>query len=232
MKLWGRLLVLALAAVLSTSVLPTSVLAAFATDPAPSVEVHANKTVYVTGQTAVLSFKISNAGQNTHLKVVAVYANGASKVYNDTDVYSDSVPDEQVYMYFDTRIDVYVAGSTTPDATLKLPVQAAVGSAIGSYYTRSGSYAVFPKGYQPAFRSATVPAHAGRCLRHEVWRQYASGWKPILLSSCKAEDSQGSVTWTWVGTHGSGVNFRVRAKFLGDRLNHANAGRFIYFRFK
>lgn len=226
MKLWGRILLVALVSVLSFTVLP-----AFAAG-SPSVRVHTNKTVYVAGQTAVLSFTISNAGQNTHLKVVATYANGVKKTLNDTDVYTDSVPDEQVYMYYDTRIDVYVAGSTQPNATLHLPVQAAIGSAIGGYYQRSGSYALFPKGSEPVFRSATTPPHAGRCIRHEVWRQYASGWKPVLLSGCKLENAQGAVTWRWTGTHGSGVNFRVRAKFLGDRLNHANAGKFIYFRLK
>jgi hypothetical protein len=224
MKLWGRILVVALVSVLSTSVLP-----AFAADP--SVEVHSDRTTYVAGQTAVLSFTIADAGQNTHLKVVATYANGAVKTLNDTNVYTDQVPNEDAYMYFDTRIDAYVAGSTAPNDTLILPVQAAIGSTIGGYYQRSGSYAIFAKGTEPVFRSATKPAHAGRCIKHEVWRQYASGWKPILLSSCKQENTQGSVTWRWLGTHGSGVNFRVRAKFLGDRLNHPNAGKFIYFRF-
>ena len=135
-------------------------------------------------------------------------------------------------MNYDTWIDAYVAWATEPSDTVFMPVQVTRGRAIGGYYQRSGSYALFARGSEPVFRSATTPAHAGRCIRHEVWRQYASGWKPILLSSCKLENAQGGVSWRWVGTHGSGVNFRVRAKFLGDRLNHPNAGKFIYFRFK
>lgn len=227
MKSWGHRLIVALVAVLATSVLPAA-----AEDPPPDVEVHSNKTTYVAGQTAVLSFTISNAGQNTQLKVVVTLADGTSKVYNHTNVYTDDVPDESVYMYYDTRIDVYVAGSTEPNDTLYLPVQAAIGSSVAGYFRRSGSYVVFAKGAEPVFRSRTNPPHAGRCIKHEVWRQYASGWKPILLSSCKLENTQGAVTWRWLGTHGTGVNFRVRAKFLGDRLNHPNAGRFIYFRFQ
>ena len=224
MKLWGRVLVAALLAVLSTSVLP-----AFATTP--SLDARSDKTTYVAGQTANVAVTVSNAGASTHLKVVAKFANGTSRTLDDTDVYSGT-KHYAVYMYVDTKIYAYVAGSAQPNDTLVLPVQAAVGSAIGGYYQRSGSYALFARGTEPVFRSATTPAHEGRCLRHEVWRQYASGWKPILLSACKLENAQGTVTWRWVGAHGSGVNFRVRAKFLGDRLNHPNAGRFIYFRFK
>jgi hypothetical protein len=226
MKLWGRVLVAALVSVLFTSVLPAT-----AADPPPSLDARSDKTTYVAGQTANIAVAVSNSGPSTHLRVVATFANGTTKVLDDTDVYSGTKR-YAVYMYFDTRIDAYVAGATEPDDTLKLPVQAAIGSAIGGYYQRSGAYAVFAKGTEPVFRSATTPAHAGRCIKHEVWRHYASGWKPILLSACKLENTQGAVTWRWVGTHGSGVNFRVRAKFPGDRLNHPNAGKFIYFRFK
>lgn len=226
MKAWGRILIVVLAAVLGTAAMP-----AFAVDPAPAVELHADRTVYKAGQTAAVTATVTDAGPQTHLKVVVTFANGASRTLDDTDVYSGT-KNYSIYAYYDMRVDAYVAGATEPSSSLTLPVQVAIGSAVGGYYQRSGSYAVFAKGTEPVFRSATTPAHAGRCIRHEVWRQYASGWKPILLSSCKLENSQGVVSWRWVGTHGSGVNFRVRAKFLGDRLNHANAGKFLYFRFK
>jgi hypothetical protein len=227
MKRWGHALIVVLAVVLGTAAMPAA-----AEEPPPSVQILTNKSVYVAGQTATLNFAISNAGEQTHLKVVAVYANHTSKVLNDTDVYTDDVPSEQAYMYYDTRIDVYLGGATEPTASRKLPVRAAIGSAISGYFTRSGSWAVFAKGTEPVFRSATTPARYMRCIKHEVWRHYSSGWKVILLTPCKWESSTGQVTWRWTGTHPSGVYFRVRAKFPGDGLNHPNSGKFIYFRFR
>jgi len=224
MRTWGLKLIAALAVVMAASVLP-----AFATTA--SVTIHANKSSYVAGQTATLSFTIANAGQHTNLRVVATYANGTVKTLNDTDVYTDQVPNENLYMYYNVRIDAYVGGATEPSGTLSIPVKAAVAIAIGGYYQRDGYYAVFAPGTQPVFQSATTPARTGRCIRHEVWRRSSSGWKTVGLSACKYENSQGAVTWRWAGTHPSGVHFRVRAKFLGDHLNHANASKYIYFRF-
>jgi hypothetical protein len=225
MKLWGRLLVAVLVPVVALSVVP-----AWAADP-PSVSAHADRSYYVAGQTADVTVTVSNAGASTHLKVVARFANHTSKVLDDTDVYSGT-KHYAVFAYIDTKVDVYVAGSTTPDQTLVLPVRADVGSAIAGYYQRSGSYAVFGKDAHPAFRSATTPARKYRCLKHEVWRKAGSTWKVQGLSACKYENSSGVVTWQWLGSHSSGVHYRVRARFFGDSLNHANNGAFIYFTFK
>ncbi|RNL78350.1 hypothetical protein [Nocardioides marmorisolisilvae] len=226
MKLWGRLLVVALVSVLSTSVLP-----AFAEDPPPSVAAHTNKSIYVAGQTADVSVTVSNAGASTHLKVVARFANHTSKVLDDTSVYSGT-KHYAVYMYIDTKIDVYVADATSPSQTLSLPVRAQLQSAIAGYYQQSGSYAVFATTAHPTFRSDTTPARKYRCIKHEVWRKESTTWKVVGLSACKYENSNGVVTWQWTGKHSSGVHYRVRARFFGDSLNHANSGKFIYFTFK
>lgn len=229
MKLFKRGLVVALVSVLATAFVPAS-----AEDSPPHIDVQANKTVYVAGQTAEITVVVSGAGSGKYLRLTVTRADGSTAqastgAYDDTFHYNFA-------MYIDSSLktELIDADQTTVLQTDQkvFPVQAKVSSVVGGYFQRSGSYVIFAKGAEPVFRSATIPAHAGRCIKHEVWRQYASGWKPILLSSCKLENSQGWVTWRWLGTHGSGVNFRVRAKFLGDRLNHPNAGRFIYFRFK
>ena len=111
-------------------------------------------------------------------------------------------------------------------------MRAVVGSAVAGYYTRSGSYAVFANSSQPSFRSATTPPRKYRCIKHEVWREYSSGWRVVGLSACKYENTSGVVTWKWVGTHSPGIHYRVRARFLGDGLNHASSGKLIYFKFK
>lgn len=224
MRTRGTKLVVALVAMMAATMLPAS-----AADP--SVQIHANRSVYVAGQSATLSFTISNAGQQTHLKVVLTYANGARQTLNDTDVNTDSVPDETAYMYFDARVDAYIGGATEPSATLALPVRAKVAITISGYYHRSGSWAVFPAGTQPTFVSGTTPSHYGRCLKHEVWKHYSSGWRVILLSACKWENGQGVVSWKWTGNHSAGGYYRVRAKFPGDHLNHPNSSAFIYFKF-
>ena len=182
------------------------------------------------GKRRVLRVAIDKDGGVT-MDDIADATREVSRVLDDTNVYSGT-KHYALYMYIDTTVDVYVADATSPNQTVALPVRAAVGSAVAGYYQKSGSYAVFAKGAQPSFRSGTTPARKYRCLKHEVWRESSSGWKVVSLSACKVENSSGVVTWQWTGTHPSGVHFRVRARFFGDSLNHANSGAFVYFRFK
>jgi hypothetical protein len=237
MKLWGRVLIVALVSILATSVLPAS-----AADAPPSVSAYANKSIYVARQTATITVTVWNVGPSAHLKVVARDATGASKLLDDSNVSSEpgtnhATKHYSLFMYYDTKVDVYVAGAgepikTEPNKTLSLPVRVELGTAIMGYYQQSGSYAVFAKYAHPAFRSASSPARKYRCIKHEVWRNYSSTWKVVGLSACKYENTSGVVTWQWYGNHSSGVHYRVRARFFGDSLNHANNGAFIYFRFK
>ena len=234
MKLWGRLLVVMLAAVLSTSVLP-SALPAFATDSSSaSISLYANRSVYLAGDTAKITVVVYGAGSGKYLRVTLTRANGTSTVVNSY-AYNDTFR-RDFTMYVDSTVKAELIDTdktTVLDTKSKtLPVRAVVGSDIVGYYQQSGSYAVFAKGSSPSFRSATLPPRKYRCLKHEIWRAYSSGWKVVSLSACKVENSQGVVTWQWAGTHPSGVHFRVRARFFGDSLNHANSGTFIYFRFK
>ena len=228
MRTWGPKLAVALVALSAVSVLPAD-----ATDP-PDIAVRANRSVYVAGQTASITVVVSGAGSGKYLRATLKRANGTSTVVN-TGAYDDTFHFEFA-MYFDSTLktELLDADKTTVlDTDNKVfPVKAAVSSAIAGYYTRSGSYAIFPRGSEPSFRSATIPPRKYRCIRHEVWREYSTGWKVVGLSACKYENSQGVVTWKWVGSHPSGVHFRVRARFMGDGLNHANAGKLIYFKFK
>ena len=117
--------------------------------------------------------------------------------------------------------------------TRNVPVRASIGTSPLGYYTRSGGYAVYSKGYSPKYRSATYPAFPGqRCLRHEVQRRYAAGWRTVFTSACRVEGKQGRVDWLWAGKHPSGVKFRLRAKFAGDAVNLANVSTWNYLRFR
>lgn len=229
MKLWGRVLIVALVSFLGISVVP-----AYATDPPPSISVRINRSIYVAGQTAVVTVTVSGAGSGKYLRLTLNRANHTS--YSESSFTYDDVLTFKYSMYIDSSVkaELIDTDKTTVLATRtrNLPVRAAVGSAIAGYYQRSGSYAVFGDSAQPIFRSATTPPRKYRCLKHEVWRKEGSTWKVVGLSSCKYENSQGVVTWKWVGHHSSGVHYRVRARFLGDGLNHANNGAFIYFTFK
>jgi len=229
MKLWGRLLVVALTAVLATSVLPAS-----AEDPPPSITVHADRSTYVAGQTAAITVVVSGAGSGKYLRLTLSRANGTSTVVNSGA--TDDTFHFDFAMYIDSSLKTELIDTdktTVLDSDQKVfPVKAAIGSAISGYYQRSGSYAYFAKGSQPTFRSATTPPRKYRCLQHEVWTKHTSGWRVTLLSPCKRENAQGVVAWQWTGTHTSRVHYRVRARFFGDNLNHANSGAFIYFSFK
>lgn len=232
MKLWGRLLVVALVSVLATSVLP--LFPASATDPAPAISVHANRSVYTAGQTAAITVVVTGAGSGKYLQLTLTRSNGTSSVVN-TGAYDDTFHfDFAMYINSSLKTELIDTDGTTVLASDQkvFPVKAAVESAIAGYYQRSGSYALFAKGSQPTFRSDTTPPRKYRCIRHEVWTKHTSGWRVTLLSPCKRENSQGVVAWQWTGTHTSGVHYRVRARFPGDSLNHANAGAFIYFSFK
>ncbi|MFL6174430.1 MAG: hypothetical protein ACJ716_16185 [Marmoricola sp.] len=228
MKLWGRVLVVALVSILFSSALPT-----FAADP-PKISVRLNRSVFVAGQTAVVTVVVSGAGSGKYLRVTLTRANHTSNSVS-TGAYDDTFRfDFSMYIDSSVRTELIDTDKTTVLASnvRALPVRAAVGSAIAGYYQQSGSYAVFARTAQPIFRSATTPPRKYRCIKHEVWRKEGSTWQVVGLSSCKYENSQGVVTWKWVGHHSSGTHYRVRARFLGDSLNHANNGAFIYFTFK
>ena len=225
MRSRGAFLIAALVALLASSSL-----SAVAADP-PTVTIHADRSIYVAGQTAAVDFRVDNVGSGTTLKIVLTYANGHTQTQSTGAETNGETFRYHYYMYVDTRIDAYMGAATEPSSTLRIPVRAAVGIAIAGYYQRSGSYAVFAHGSSPTFRSATVPPRLYRCIRHEVWRRSSSGWIKIGTSPCKSENSQGYVNWTWAGAHSSSYHYRVRARFLGDSWNHANSSKYIYFRF-
>lgn len=228
MKRSLHLLVLTvLAALLATFMSPAA-----ADTHEPAVTITSDKSSYVAGQTAKLVFHVSNAGSGTTLKVVTKLMSGKT-VERETTV-TDGQQKFSLYMYVNTQIRAYIGGSTTVSAYKGLPVKAAVGTRPrGGYLGFSGSYAIFPKGSSPVFRSTTFPSRPGiRCLHHEVWKFGASGWKPVLRGSCRVQNSKGQVDWKWAGKHGSNVKFRVRAIFPGDKWNQPSSAPFSYFKFK
>lgn len=231
------LVVLTVLAALLSSLMTT----ASAADPAPTVVITtdpADPVTYTAGQTATVNFTVDNVGPGTRLKVVIVGSNGVSKTLHDTDVSGNeqgrSITRMSLAMYINARIYAYVGGSTTPGDTRAFPVKAAVGTRPrGGYLGFIGSYAIFPKGASPVFRSTTLPKRPGvRCLRHEVQKLAAAGWTTVLRGSCRVQNSSGNVDWQWAGKHGSNVKFRVRATFPGDSWNQPSSAPYSYFKFK
>ncbi len=229
--------------------LATALLAAFATvpvaasaDPAPSVTLSSDKTVYVAADTATFVSRVS--AMNLDWVVAAQVPGSATwKVLCyarnvNTDTFKCTLG-----VYYNVTVRAQLIddkGTTDPNddtveatATEQVPVRAEMGTQAFGYHATSGRYSVYPHGSSPKFRSATVPALPGkRCLRHQVQRRYSSGWRTVKTSACLTEQTQGRVDWTWTHSHPSGVNFRVRATFAGDAINRANNSSWLYFKFR
>ncbi len=228
MKRFLHLLVLTvLAALLSTLTSPAT-----AADPTPTVTISADRVTYTAGQTARIVFNVSGSGPGTTLRIVTTFANGSTA--ERTTWVTDGPQKFSLAMYINTRVRAYIDGETTPSAQRGFPVKAAVGTRPrGGFLGYSGSYAVFPRGASPVFRSTTYPERPGvRCLRHEVQKLAAAGWTTILKGSCRVQKSDGNVDWQWAGTHPSNVKFRVRATFAGDSWNQPANAPYSYFTFK
>jgi hypothetical protein len=237
-KLRTRTVVLSLlAATLALPALPAS-----AEDPAPAVTLTPDKTVYVAGQTARLTSKITAHNLDWQVSVQFPGSTDWRQLCASYDV-NDSVRTCTLGLTYNVKVRALLIDdkgtSSTSDDTLEalttrsIGVKASLATSPMGYYTKSGSYAVYSKGYSPKFRSASYPGFPGkRCLRHQVQRRYASGWKTVSTSACKVEGKQGRVDWQWAGRHASGVKFRVRVTFAGDSVNKANVGRAFYFRFR
>ncbi|MFL6160497.1 MAG: hypothetical protein ACJ72D_30775 [Marmoricola sp.] len=215
---------------------------ASATDPAPAVTLTANKSVYLAGQSAQLTSKITAH----NLDWIVDFQYPGSTEWHGLCAslgVNDSVRNCTLGVNYNVKVRaVLIDDKGTQDtsddtleamATRNLAVKATVATSPLNYNLKSGNYVVYPKTYKPTFRSTTYPAFpGGRCLRHQLQRHKASGWKTIVTTKCTLENSKGRVDWKWTGKHASGVKYRVRAVFAGDAANKANSAAFVYFRFR
>lgn len=211
--------------------------------PTPALSMTADRSVYVAGQTANLTNRIT--AQNLDW-VVAVRIAGTSEWKPVCFIQNVQTSTEQCALaglvYNLTAVAQLIdrhGTDDTADDTVEaqvvrtIPVKAKIGTTPLGYYNQSGGYQVYPRGASPKFRTATYPYFPGkRCVRHVVQRHYASGWRTILTSACKLQDSKGRVDWQWAGKHASGVKFRLRATFAGDTVNRANVTSWQYLRFR
>ncbi len=234
-------LLLATALLAAVSSLPVAASA----DPQPSVTLTADKAIYVAGGNAKLTS--TYVAMNLAFEMDVQYP-GSTQWHYLRASYPVNTGDQPitcdlgVYYNVTVRAELIDTHGTPKDpsddtvvatATKTVPVRAAIGTQAFGYHGTSGRYSVYPRGNSPKFRSATVPALPGkRCLRHEVQRRYSSGWRTVKTSACLIEQTQGRVDWTWTHKHPSGVNFRVRATFAGDAINHANNSAWLYFKFR
>lgn len=228
MKRLGAALV-AVACVVFTAV-PAS-----AGDPAPAVTIAKDKAIYVSGQTEHLTVKVTGAGEGKDLVLTARFPNGTQKVVAATGAYDDTFHFSfGVYVNHVVRADVLDGDTVVATASVSVPQYARITTGPrGGYLGYAGSYAVFPKGAKPVFRSRDATGKvAKRCLRHEVQRRYASGWKKVFTSACRAESTNSIVDWKWLGKHPSKVRFRARGVFAGDAWNRAQASSWQYFKLR
>lgn len=244
MKLRPRVLFVVLAGALALTGL-TGPARAGDEPPTPALSMTADKAVYVAGQTAMLTNKIT--AQNLDW-VVAVRIAGTSEwkplcfvqnVRSGTEMCAISLAEVPYNLTAVAQLIDRHGTEDTADDTVEaqvarsIPVKVKIGTTPTGYYTQSGGYQVYPRGASPKYRAMAYPAFPGkRCLRHVVQRHYASGWKTIFTSACRAQDSKGQVAWQWAGKHASGVKFRLRATFAGDQVNRANASTWQYLRFR
>lgn len=231
----------ALALALAASILALPALPAAAADP-PVLTLTMNRSIYVAGQTATFTSHVE--AMNLNWGIEYQYPGSTqwkplcAAVNVNTDTFSCQLPLAYNMQVRASLIDTQ-GTETTADDTLEarvnrsVPVKVKIGTTPLGYYSRSGGYAVFARGASPTYRAATYPAFPGKwCLRHEVQRHYATGWRKIFTSACRVEDSKGRVDWRWAGKHASGVKFRVRATFAGDAINRANVSTWNYLRFR
>lgn len=238
-----RTQVLLLALIAGLFALPT--LPAAAEDPAPitpSVTLTMNKSVYVASQTATFTSHVEAMNLDWAIEIQYPGSTEWKVLCFAINVNVDDFTCQLGLAYnMKVRASLFDRHGTeaTADDTLEarvnrtVPVKVRIGTTPLGYYTKSGAYAVFPRGYSPTYRASTYPAFPGqRCLRHVVQRRYASGWKTIFTSACRVQGKQGRVDWKWAGRHASAVNFRVRATFGGDAVNLANVSTWNYLRFR
>ncbi|MCW2857907.1 MAG: hypothetical protein JWR52_3522 [Marmoricola sp.] len=227
-----RILVLLLAAgALATPAIPAS-----ATDPSPSVTLTSNHTVYIAGQTATFTSKVVASNLDFVMQVQFPGNPAWKNVCASQNVNSDTFTCD-LAMYYNVHMRAQLIDpsddSVKATATEYVPVRASMETNYGTYIVKSGRYAVYRAGTSPSFVTQSQPAFPGkRCLRHQVQRRYASGWRAVKTSVCKVEGSQGQVYWTWGGRHPSRVNFRVRGTFAGDVVNASAHSAWIYFTFR
>lgn len=229
----------ALALVLAALAVPG---AARAADPEPVLTLSANRPVYVAGQTATFTSHVEAMNLNWYLQVrfpgSAEWKTPCFNLNVNTDTFHC-----EIGMYYNLAVRVVLSDAhgtedTADDTVVKMVnlgvgTRASIGTAYYGYFVKSGGYAVFGKGAHPKFATVSQPAFPGqRCLRHQVQRKYASGWRTVKTSACLVEKKQGRVDWTWTGKHPSKVKFRVRGTFAGDTVNRPNQATWLYFKFR
>jgi len=233
-----RTRVILLALVAGLFVLPT----APAVAAEPTLTLTAGKSVYVANQTVVLTSRVTSMNLDWSVDVSVDGGSRWTRICLARTVNNDTLRCTITAGYtFLARARLTDNQGTPKDetddtvaktVTRTVPVKVAIGTQPRGG-VRSGKYQVYGRGASPTIRSTFYPSKSlGRCLKHQVQRHYSSGWKTVRTSSCKGPNSKGQVSWTWSGKHASGVKYRVRAKFAGDRLNRANASAWVGVRFR
>ena len=213
-----------------------------ATAAEPTLTLTASKPVYTANQTVVLTSRVTSMNLDWS---VDLSIDGGTKWGRVC--LARTVNDDTLRCTFTAAYSVLARARLTDNkgtpkdesddtvvktVTRTVPVKVAIGTQPRGG-VRSGKYQYYGRGTSPTIRSTFYPSKSlGRCLKHQVQRHYSSGWKTVRTSSCKAPNAKGQVSWTWTGKHASGVKFRVRAKFAGDRLNKAASSAWVGVRFR
>jgi hypothetical protein len=211
--------------------------AAHALGSDPTVVLTKDRASYVAGQAERITATVSSAGSGRTLVISLLFPDGSSKspsASNVDDSWSHTYS-YTTYVNHRVRADLYDSDGKTVVATDTIDVAEVVHLSTGpqsGFLGHSGSYIVYAKGKSPTFRTYDDTGRVGkRCLRHQVQRRYASGWRGVFTSACRAEVGT-HTDWTWRGKHTSRVKFRVRASFTGDVWNKAGHGAWRYFTFR
>jgi hypothetical protein len=231
-----RLQILAMMLLAAAAALPATSAATYAAtaDAPPTVTITTSRSTYSYGDAVHLVFDIDGTGSG---KYFSVTVDGAKHplVPEATTYDGTRSADAGAYVNFTVRAHIYDTDGTTEIATAvkTINVHAMMATNSLGFHGDQGKYAVFARGSSPTFESASLPAAPGqRCLRHVVQSRSAAGWRHVVTSACKVEGKQGRVAWRWHGKHASGVRFRVRPTFAGDKANLPSVGPWLYFRFR
>jgi hypothetical protein len=109
--------------------------------------------------------------------------------------------------------------------------RAKISQVLDREYGTSGKYRLYRRTVDPLLLTRVLPARPGSCYGLQLQAYVSGAWRTTSTQSCFHLNEESIGGAELLGTHTTGVKWRMRSSFAGDSLNAAATGSWQYLRF-
>ena len=197
---------------------------------APQLTVTRSAPAYAYNATATITAKLGTTHDSRTVCVYATPANGTKikvKCGSGTVTATYRITRRTTFSAAFAGDQWYLPRTVGTSATAR----AQISHVLDREHGTSGKYKLYRRSVDPLLLTRILPARPGSCYRFQGQAYVSGAWRTVLTEPCFTlnGDSIGGVEL--IGSHTTGMRWRLRATFAGDSLNAAATGSWQYLKF-